>query len=93
MSFAQTDLNYVPVTPWTMAEEGTKRVDIVATNDKRQIIVVFCGSMTGDFLRLQLIYEEKTDRCLPQYDFNRYPQYDFNQYGMSHIQTTIGQTK
>ena len=30
---------------------------------------VFCGSMTGDFLPPQLIYEGKTDRCLPNYQF------------------------
>ena len=69
LNFDQTALNYVPVTPWTMEEEGAKRVEILAKDDKRQITAVFCGSMTGDFLPLQLIYEGKTNRCLPQFDF------------------------
>ena len=58
-------MSYVP---WTM-EEGAKRVEILAIDDKRQITAVFCGSMTGEFLPLQLIYEGKTNRCLPQFDF------------------------
>ena len=69
LNFDQTALNYVPVTPWTMEEEGAKRVEIIAKDDKRQITAVFCGSMTGEFLPLQLIYEGKTNQCLPQFDF------------------------
>ena len=69
LNFDQTGLNYVPVTSWTMEEEGAKRVEVIAKDDKRQITAVFCGSMTGDFLPPQLIYEGKTDRCLPNYQF------------------------
>ena len=61
LNFDQTALNYVPVTSWTMEEEGAKRVEVIAKDDKRQITAVFCGSMTGDFLPPQLIYEGKTD--------------------------------
>ena len=52
-----------------MEEEGAKRVEVIAIDDKRQITAVFCGSITGEFLPLQLIYEGKTNRCLPQFDF------------------------
>ena len=38
-------------------------------DDKRQITAAFSISMTGSFLPIQLIYEEKTRRCLPNYDF------------------------
>ena len=31
----QTGLNYVPVSSWTMAEEGCKRVEIDGKHDKR----------------------------------------------------------
>ena len=61
LNFDQMALNYVPVTPWTMEEEGAKRVEVIAKDDKRQITAVFCGSMTGEFLPLQLIYEGKTN--------------------------------
>ena len=67
INFDQTALNYVPISHWTMDEEGAKRVEVVAKDDKRQIL--FAGSATGDFLPPQLIYEGKTDRCLPHYKF------------------------
>ena len=36
-------------------------------DDKRQITAVFACSMTGDFLPMQLVYQGKTNRCLPTY--------------------------
>ena len=39
-----------------MEKEGSKWVEIVAMDDKRQITAVFAGSLTGDFLPPQLIY-------------------------------------
>ena len=69
INFDQTALNYVPIPDWTMEKEGTKRVEIIAKDDKRQLTAVFAGSATGEFLPLQLIYEGKTDRCLPYYNF------------------------
>ena len=69
INFDQTALNYVPISHWTMDEEGIKRVEVVAKEDKRQLTAVFAGSLSGDFLSLQLIYKGKTDRCLPHYEF------------------------
>ena len=69
LNFDQTGLNYVAVTPLTMEEEGMKSIEVTAKDDKRQITAVFCGSLTGDFLPPQLIYEAKNDRCLTQYKF------------------------
>ena len=65
----QTALNYVPISYWTMDEEGAKRAEVVAKDNKRQITAVFAGSAVGNFLPPQLIYEGKTDRCLPHYKF------------------------
>ena len=48
-----------------MELEGAKRVEITGKDDKRQITVVFAGSMAGDFLPIQLVYKGKTPRCLP----------------------------
>lgn len=56
INWDQTGINYVPVGSWTMEKEGSKRVEIVAIDDKRQITAVFAGSLTGDFLPPQLIY-------------------------------------
>ena len=69
INFDQTALSYVPTSHWTMEQEGTKRVEIIAKDDKRQLTAVFAGSSSGDFLPPQLIYEGKTDRCLPQFQF------------------------
>ena len=61
INFNQTALNYVPATPWTMEQQGTKRIEVIGKGDKWQITAVFGGIMTGDFLPLQLIYEGKTE--------------------------------
>ena len=69
INWDQTGIHYVPVASWTMDKEGSKRVEIVAVDDKRQITAVFAGSLAGDFLPLQLIYKGTTKRCLPQVNF------------------------
>ena len=61
INFDQTGINYVPVTSWTMEQEGAKRVELVAKDDKRQITAVFGASFTGDFLPPQLVYQGKTE--------------------------------
>ena len=69
INWDQTGLNYVPVSSWTMAEEGSKRIEIDGKDDKRQITAMFACSMTGDFLPPQIIYQGKTTRCLPKFKF------------------------
>ena len=60
-----TGINYVPVSNWTLEKEGTKRVEIVGIDDKRQITAIFAGNMIGEFLPPQIIYKGKTKACLP----------------------------
>jgi len=48
---------------------GTKRVEVIGTNDKRQITAVFCGTIQGVFLPVQLIYTGKTARCHLKFNF------------------------
>ena len=52
-------------------KRGGERVEITAVDDKRQITAVFGGSLTGDFLPIQLIYQGTTKRCLPTVEFPR----------------------
>ena len=52
-----------------MELKGSRRVEIVGISDKCQITAVICGSMSGDLLPFQLIYQGKTKTCLPQYEF------------------------
>lgn len=69
INWDQTGINYVPVSQWTMEKKGSKRVEVVGLNDKRQITAVFAGSLSGDFLPIQLVYQGKTSKCLPKLDF------------------------
>ena len=51
-----TGINYVPVSNWMMAKEGSKRVEIAGLGDKRQITAVFSCTMSGDFLPPPLVF-------------------------------------
>ena len=44
-------------------------MEIAGALDKRLITAVFCGSLLGDFLPLQIIYQETTDHCHPHFQF------------------------
>ena len=65
INWDQTGINYVPASHWTMAVKGSKRVEVVGLNDKRQITAVFGASLAGDFLPIQLVYQGKTVKSLP----------------------------
>ena len=41
INWDHTGLKYVPVSSWTMAKEGSKKVPIAGLEDKRQITAVF----------------------------------------------------
>ena len=69
LNWDQTAINYVPVSNWTMAKQGSKKVKIAGVDDKRQITVVLAGSLTGELLPLQLVYQGKTKQCLPKVKF------------------------
>ena len=65
----QTGLYLVPASKWTMAPKGQKRVRVKGLNDKRMITGVFCATLIGDFLPMQIIYGGKTNRCHPSIPF------------------------
>ena len=69
ISWDQTDINYIPIGSWTMEKEGARRVELAGKDDKRQVTAIFAGSMTGEFLPSQLIYQGKTQRCIPKVEF------------------------
>jgi len=52
-----------------MDQQGSKRVEVTGANDKRLITALFCGSLVGDFLLIQVIYQGKTPHCHPRYQF------------------------
>ena len=69
INWDHTGIHYVPVSNWTVAKEGSKRIEIFGSDDKRQITAVFAATMSGDFLFPQIIYAGKTPRCLPSVKF------------------------
>ena len=69
INWDHTALKYVPVGSWTMAKEGAKKVPLAGVDDKCQITAVFGATMEGGFLPPQLIYQGKTEGCLPRTQF------------------------
>ena len=69
LNWDQTGIKMVPCSTWTMEQRGAKRVEMIGVNDKRQITAVFCGTLFGDFLPIQVIYKGKTPRCHPHFKF------------------------
>lgn len=69
LNWDQTGIKLVPATGWTMEEQGATRVELAGLNDKRQITAVFCGNILGAFLPIQVIYQGKTGRCHPHFQF------------------------
>ena len=57
LNWDHTGLKYVPVSSWTMAKEGAKKVSVAGKDDKRQIAGVFTVTFDGQFLPPQLIYQ------------------------------------
>jgi hypothetical protein len=69
LNWDQTGIKLVPVSAHTMDKQGSARVEVAGAKDKRLITALFCGSLTGDFLPVQVIYHGKTKRCHPKYKF------------------------
>jgi len=65
----QTPLPFVLISKYTLAEKGSSRVSVPGTSDYRQITGTFAVTMSGSFLPIQLIYQGKTPRCQPKFDF------------------------
>ena len=55
INWDHTATKIVPSSQWTMEKKGTKRVEIVAMDDKRQITAIFGCTLSGKFLPVQLI--------------------------------------
>ena len=66
LNWDQTTIKYMPLSDWTMAQKGSKKVEVFG---KRQITATFAASLFGSFLPIQLVYEGKTSRCHPVADF------------------------
>ena len=54
---------------YTFSSKGSKNVPIKGLDDKTQITATFLVCATGSFLPIQLIYQGKSERCLPKFTF------------------------
>ena len=88
-----TAIHYVPVSNWTMAPSGSKRIEVAGLNDKRQITVVFAATMAGDFLSPQVIYAGKTQRYLPDVKYPSDWSIKFTENHWANEQTTEAHIK
>ena len=77
INWDQTRIKYIPVSEWTMAREGSKRVEISGIEDKRQNTAVFAASLSGDFLPIQLVYKGTTTKFFPPVTF---PEKSYHSY-------------
>ena len=66
INWDQMGINYIPISSWTMEEEGSNRVEVAGKDDKWQLTALFACSMSGDFLPIQLVYQGKTARRVYQ---------------------------
>ena len=59
LSQDQIAIKYIPVSNWTMATEGSKRIELIGQDNKQQMTATLAGTMTRNFLPMQLAYEGK----------------------------------
>lgn len=69
LNWDQTGSKLVPVSSWTMAEEGSRQVSVVGKEDKREIMVFLAVTASGFLIPPQVIYQGKTPGCHPRITF------------------------
>lgn len=65
----QTPLPFILLSKYTMDKKNEKLVPIANSADYRQVTGTFSISLSGVFLPMQIIYQGKTARCHPTFDF------------------------
>ena len=66
LDFDQTPLTSVCSLSHTLQQKGSTSLPLIGKGKNKQITGTFTVTMTGEVLPMQLIYEGKTPRCLPQ---------------------------
>ena len=89
INWDHTGVHYVPTSDWTMAAEGSDRVEIVGLGDKRQITAVLACTLSGDFLPPQIIYAGRTPRCLPAVSYPKSWHITYTENHWANEKTTI----
>ena len=66
LNWNHTGFNIVPGSAQTMDQKSQQHIQLLALDDKRKNTAVVCGSLTGNLLPFQLIYQSKATTCLPE---------------------------
>jgi len=69
VNWDQTAIKYIPLSNWTMAQEGSKQVEVIGIDNKHQITATFAASLFSNFLPVQMVYQRKTTKCHPAMKF------------------------
>ena len=67
-----TPLRFYLTPTHTFRKKGEASVTITNSSDYRQITGTFGISRAGEFLLIQLIYQGKTNKCHPNYNFPKW---------------------
>jgi len=62
----QTGVKLVPASAWTYEKRNSSSVAVIGAEDKRQITACLASALSGELLPLQLIFQGKTERSLPE---------------------------
>lgn len=62
----QTGVKLVPASAWTYEKRNSSSVAVIGAEDKRQITACLASALNGELLPLQLIFQGKTARSLPE---------------------------
>lgn len=73
----KTPLKYVPWKITTLAQKSSSTVPIEDVSDKRMITETSTISLDGQFLPMQLIYTEKTDKVSQKQTFRNFTELQF----------------
>ena len=55
VNFDQTGTKMIPVSDWNLELQGSKQIDIIALDDKREVTTLLAVSLTGELLSPQTI--------------------------------------
>ena len=85
----ETSSNFVPTSSITMAEKGSRHVSAAGADDTRASTVNLVERSSGEMLPFQVIYQDKTDRCLPKVSLPKEFLVMYNEKHWSNEQATL----
>ena len=64
LNWDQTSIKYIPVSNWTMATEGSKRIELIGHDDKQQITPHLPGLSQDSFCQYNRCMKEKLQNVI-----------------------------